>query len=513
MMKKKSFTPGLILFCSFLTMSLSAQPTSSLTPETLTFSDASNSMIGVNLNLNGLHIENGFNFTTLTENSVSAGSDLLRTVIGDNGFTFSDFALLPSSKSNLDRKRMTFVTEGIGPMNGVDRETWSLGISDVGDFDNSDIVKSGFYLDYMRQTDNNFTIWPILFVNPENGGVGIGTYSLDFSAQLYVDEWGQDQVGVWSNHDGSSNSARWGIFGTAAGEGLGNRYGVHGAAHTSNGTKYGIYGQTSGGGTEYAVFANGNLAYTGAFSSVSDRKFKKNIKDFTALDRVMDLKPKSYDMKQEEFKRMNLATGTQFGFIAQELQEVFPELVHENINAIPYQESQDTLLTEEIKYLGVDYVGMVPILTKAMQEQQKMIEDKEDRIARLERENRNLKQKNEDLEHRLDQLEILVQQLVQNKTGHGNALSVSDAQLMQNQPNPFSNSTNIPHFIPVTVKKAELLIADAAGRVLKSIVVESRGAGQTILDTHQLGGGIYFYTLILDGKNLDTKKMVLMGRN
>lgn len=504
-MKILSFILTIALLCFFGNLTMLAQPSSSLTPAQLSFLNAGNPFANATLSISGLSIANNFNSANITENSVSAGSDLLRSIIDGNGFTTQDYAVFPASHSNLNRKKMTFETEGQGLV-GLDRETWTFGITDVGAFDANDAVQSALSLRYFRIIDDIAITFPILFVNPDQGDIGIGTTAQNFGGRLYVEESSGNQVGVWAVNQDPADASRWGVYGNCNGSGSSLHYGVYGNAQGGTGTKYGVYGLSSGSGTQYAVYASGNLAYTGTFGQVSDRKFKKNIRDFSALDRIMDLQPKTYEMKQEEFKRMNLASGRQFGFIAQEMQEVFPELVHDAVNAIPYEVGKDSLATEEIKYLSVDYISLVPVLTKGMQEQQKILEDKEERIERLERENATMKD-------RLDQLEILVQQLSKGNSSQDNSgvYGLSNASLLQNQPNPFHHHTTIPHFVPEGVQKAELQIADAAGRIIKTIEVSGRGEAQTVLDTQQLSKGTYFYSLILDGKLLDTKKMVLSG--
>ena len=62
------------------------------------------------------------------------------------------------------------------------------------------------------------------------------------------------------------------------------------------------------------------------------------------------------------------AEAEQIGLIAQELQDVFPEVVVEN-------EEGD---------LGVRYTALIPVLIKAFQEQQEEIDDLKDRIEKLE---------------------------------------------------------------------------------------------------------------------------------
>ncbi|MEZ4992951.1 MAG: tail fiber domain-containing protein [Saprospiraceae bacterium] len=499
------------LVFSLITITVTGQLSSKLSPTSLSFEDLGNPFAGAYFNIGAIHIQNGFSYTDITENTVSAGDDLLRSKINTAGLTVEDFALFPASKGNFDRRELSFSTIG-GSEGSPDEESWRVGLTDAGTFDPGDQVASAFSLEYHRLLGAVSTDLSFLYANPFIGNLTVGSSSLTGDAQLYVYEGSIQQVGIWPNHVGSSDGTTWGIYAADSGTGIGARFGVHGYANTSTGTKYGIYGDTDGSGTTYGVFANGNLAYTGTFSNVSDRKFKKNITSFTALDRVMKLQPRSFDMKREEFKRMNLAAGRQFGFIAQELQEVFPELVHQQKNVIATEVEQGKLSTEEIDYLGVDYLTLVPILTQAMQEQQKMLEDKEDRISALERDNETMQRQNEALENRLNELEALVRQMGQSNSAQNdpNVGTLSSARLDQNQPNPFSGSTAISYFIPDSVRKAEIRFTDATGRVLRSMIVSERGQGKTILETAQLSQGIYFYSLVLDGELVDTKKMQAM---
>lgn len=512
MKKQLLYTIPLLGFL-LTTFTLTGQLSSKLSPDQLLFSDVSNPFAGAFLKIGGLHIQNGFSYTDVTINTVSTGDDLQRSKIGTSGLWVEDFVLSPASKGNFDRRQLSFSTIG-GSQGSPDEERWSLGITDVGAFNGGDPVASAFSLEYNRQQGGGSTDLSFLYANPSTGNLTVGSSTITGDGQLYVYENGIQQVGIWSSHVGSANYTTWGIYAANNGTGSGNRYGVHGYATTGTGTKYGVYGDNDGVGTAYAVFANGNLAYTGTFESVSDRKFKKNITPFTALDRLMKLQPRTFDMKREEFKRMNLAAGRQFGFIAQELQEVFPELVHQNKNVVTNEVEPGKLRTEEIDFLGVDYISLVPILTQAMQEQQKMIEDKEGRITHLERDLDEMQRKNGEMERRLKELEALVQQMGQTNTAQNNPNvgSLSSARLDQNQPNPFSGNTTISYFIPETVRQAEIRFTDAAGRILKSMVVADRGQGKMLLETAQLSRGTYFYSLILDGKQIDTKKMQVMQR-
>ena len=94
------------------------------------------------------------------------------------------------------------------------------------------------------------------------------------------------------------------------------------------------------------------------------------------LGLIGQLNPVSFRWK-EDHDQGRLHTG----FIAQELQEVVPHLVIDH----EWQEIPDTGEREwvETEHLGVNYSELIPILTKAIQEQQEMIEALEEEVAEL----------------------------------------------------------------------------------------------------------------------------------
>ena len=149
-------------------------------------------------------------------------------------------------------------------------------------------------------------------------------------------------------------------------------YGVWGKAYQTGGTgtNFGVYGDAANASTNYGVYCNGNGGYTGTWSLVSDAMFKKNISSFsTVLHLINQLKPVNYLLKQDEYPNMNFPSGTQYGFVAQELEKVFPTLVENGSHPGITKEAGD------IKYKAVNYIGLIPVLTKAIQEQQATIDD------------------------------------------------------------------------------------------------------------------------------------------
>lgn len=106
------------------------------------------------------------------------------------------------------------------------------------------------------------------------------------------------------------------------------------------------------------VRINGNLCYTGTIGTCSDINFKRNVKPISnALIKIMKLNGIKHEWKHDEFPSMIWKQGEEFGVIAQEVNELFPELVNEDKDG----------------YLYVDYAKLTPILIEAIKEQQEQI--------------------------------------------------------------------------------------------------------------------------------------------
>src|SRR5262249_10211784 len=85
----------------------------------------------------------------------------------------------------------------------------------------------------------------------------------------------------------------------------------------------------------------------------------------------------------DEYPDMALPEGRQMGFIAQELERVFPELVKESVSATLPGE-QGAAPRETTAFKSVNYTGLVPVLVGAVQEEQAIIDRQDERIAALE---------------------------------------------------------------------------------------------------------------------------------
>ena len=481
MRSTKLILPG--IWCLLLTCSLSAQINSSLKNDGLSILDEGVPIRGADYKIGGVLVQNGFASSQITDQMVSAGSDLVRSKIDGSGFNMRQFAVIPYKEVNFDYNRLEF--SAVNPSNfpNNDRIDWELGLTDFGDFDSNDDLERGLFLDYSRIFTDIALFKRIFFINPDELSMGInpGT-TTNFDASLRVYGGFDKAVSIWSTQEASGSGSKWGVFSRANGSGSGIRYGVVGFALNSTGGKYGVYGNASGTGTAYAVFANGDMAYTGTLTDVSDEKLKRNIEDFDGLETILQLRPRTYEFRNDEYAHMNLKEGKQYGFIAQELREVIPEMVTENQH--PHIVEQDSGLTTELTdYLGVRPILLLPILTRAVQEEHEIVEDQGTRIRHLEQENQALRNRLAELETQMEQV------LGQQSGGDSDPVVLTAARLDQNFPNPYDQETAIGLFIPESVQRAELRIINVEGRVMRTIVIGDRGETRQVLEAKGVTGG------------------------
>ena len=80
--------------------------------------------------------------------------------------------------------------------------------------------------------------------------------------------------------------------------------------------------------------------------------------------------------------------------------------------------------------------------------------------------------------------------------------------LNQNVPNPFAEQTTITYNVPASIVKAQLLFYNGAGQIIQTVDITTRGKGKVNVFASDLSSGLYHYTLVVDGKVADSKKMV-----
>lgn len=144
------------------------------------------------------------------------------------------------------------------------------------------------------------------------------------------------------------------------------------------------------------VYVNGDLNYSGALNNTSDRNLKENIKPLeSGLKTIMKLNPTIYNFRGNgEYNGLKLSTGLHYGLIAQEVEQVLPSLVKDNVhtysvpvNSIsgPNQSNGDEVI-KTMDYKTMNYTELIPVLIKAVQEQQSEIERLTKEVERLKSE-------------------------------------------------------------------------------------------------------------------------------
>lgn len=305
--------------------------------------------------------------------------------------------------------------------------------------------------------------------------VGIGAYSFTSST--------------------STNNFNYGMASIAQGTGAGTRnYGVYAVASgLSTGINYGVYGNAPVGANSWAGYFQGNVFSTGLYIG-SDAQLKLNVATETdALSRIMLVRPVTYNFDVAQYKELNLSPEKQHGFIAQELARIFPEVVKESRFSIP---GSDGLESTSKTFLSVNYPGLISILFRGIQEQQEQIT--------------TLRQT------------ILAANTVPSthETGRGTpggdrqvvtssgTYEVSKFSLSQNTPNPFSSSTTIRYSMPDGLRNGVIAVFDLTGKMMMQFNGLS-GRSQVIIDGNALQAGMYIYTLLAEGQEVISKKMIL----
>ena len=309
-------------------------------------------------------------------------------------------------------------------------------------------------------------------------------------AQLKLDSQGKTIVGTYSGDlkfecQGVSKFTRWGYGWENINIDWVNNYGAAQIYCTSSNFSIGIQNHYVGSGYFHYLM----LTYSPFIGS--DLRLKENISPITsALDKIMLINGKRFnyiDVLGEDLKVTPLReriTKPTFGFIAQELIEVLPEIVAEP--------------DELNEYYGVNYTAMIPLLVEAIKEQQLQIAEQQLHIAELQQLIANIGQEE------IEEKSIKIQNNANTKKN-----SSVNATLYQNTPNPFSTETEIRYYVPNNAGQASLLIFDMQGAMKKQMQITAKGDASITISAMELPAGMYIYSLIVDGIEIDCKKMIL----
>jgi Chaperone of endosialidase len=281
-------------------------------------------------------------------------------------------------------------------------------------------------------------------------------------------------------------------------------YGTYCQPNQTNLTSYAIYGYqpvpTNSSCAQGPGFAgyfngdvrviNGDLTLAAAPIISSDESIKTDVAAMEgASEKLLKLKPVTYHLTNANCPNIIFPSDMQCGLIAQEVAEVFPEMV-EDVLFPDAVEGSDELLTLK----GVQYTELIPVLIAGFQEQNKKIQSLEEQLAACCKSGMRT-QNDGDGSETINTKNITL--------GDKNSIVLN-----QNVPNPFAERTTISYNLPENVLKAQLMFYDQKGALINSQEIETRGAGIFNVFANDLSSGSYSYALVVDGKIIDTKTMV-----
>ena len=178
----------------------------------------------------------------------------------------------------------------------------------------------------------------------------------------------------------SSGNALFGTTNSSATAGIGIKLNYDAAgniiycvtsATTNAGSNNFTYYSTGAAAYRFYVGAGGTVFATSTtISAISDQRLKENVKDLdVGLNEIMQLKPRTFDWKEGKGKDIK---GDR-GFIAQEFEQIFPDLVDEWKDEPPEGEDPYNSVRQDL----------IPVLVKAIQELKAIVDAQQQEINAL----------------------------------------------------------------------------------------------------------------------------------
>ena len=290
-------------------------------------------------------------------------------------------------------------------------------------------------------------------------------------------------------------------------------YGVYGKVDgVFESARYAMYGQASNQPRSWAGYFAGKVyAQNGYFTS--DAQLKANIEELSdCSELIQQIQPRSYDFNVDAWPNMGLPEGMQTGLIAQELQEVLPHLV--DLAHHPAQRDEEgNVISEGTDILAVNYIGLMPYLIGALQEQINAQAAERSIITALAAQ---VAEQDAAIDELRAQMADMQQALAACCTASGSdgeqrsgsivpdaATAPTTDRLLRIDPNPFTDRTTIRYTLE-RGGRTMLLVNSSDGKQLQVLHEEVKQAGeyQQVWQTSHLAPGIYYVTLLLDGEPL-----------
>lgn len=295
----------------------------------------------------------------------------------------------------------------------------------------------------------------------------------------------------------------FGVMGLAGYATSGYNYGVFGRLHGNNygAAIYGTSDETENGvyvDGKYAGYFRGNTKITGNLTVngsingiiLTNSANQSSIQTFSETSESVSDKIKNIDLisyyKPVQTTASNLSINASdtvssipeptlielqdmskkhYGISAEQLEDIYPDLVYEDADGNK----------------SINYVEMIPLLLQSINELNAKIDN-------LEKQNNNLRTRS---------------------SGLNEVTNMSDITISQNKPNPFNNTTSIKTNIPETANIASIFVYDLSGKQIKQIEITDKGEATIIISASDFDAGMYIYSLIVDNKVIDSKRMIV----
>lgn len=237
-------------------------------------------------------------------------------------------------------------------------------------------------------------------------------------------------------------------------------------------------------GTTTAYVAGQGWIYSNGTYLGSDINIKQNIKAIdSAMSKVSKINGVTYKKKVEVQNPAVYGTAQEYmGVIAQDVELAAPQVVKN--------------LPDGTK--AVCYEMLVGLLVEALKEQNAKITQLQKDVGKC----------------CVKTGTTATQNRTMNNAGKNSGETTGDvysgnSYIKQNVPNPFDKETNIAYFIEEKSATSSILIFDMNGRLLKTYKLNGDGLGNLNIVGNELQPGMYYYSLVVNNKEVSTKKMIL----
>lgn len=116
--------------------------------------------------------------------------------------------------------------------------------------------------------------------------------------------------------------------------------------------------------------------------TINDQQTKLNVTTINnPVERLSMLKPISFEYNTKQYKFLNLQSGKQYGFLSDNIQAVFPELVKEK--RVSYMQGKNNYKSASIA--NINETSLIPVLVASIVEQQKQIDQLKSELEALKK--------------------------------------------------------------------------------------------------------------------------------